>query len=99
MKQYTQAILGLLNEELEWFTQNFKEIGLIFAKLLRMVSFTLASDNPSFKVILKLVFAIWQSRKDGRLYLFWTQSIDCIRLGRELIRLMMDVFKSKVVAI
>ena len=101
MQKYTKFFLNILAEENDWFINTYKEIALVFAKLLRMLSFVLSADMNTYKYpILKLLASIWQNRKDGinssydSCCLYFT--LDCIGLGRELIYLMMQVFKAKV---
>ena len=45
MGSYTQSLIRILGEENEIVLKVFKDIGFIFAKLLRIASFVIATDT------------------------------------------------------
>lgn len=84
-RPYNMYAVNLVVEELDWLLANFKEVGLIFAKFLRMLSYCLShEENQMTLVILNITKIIWQTHKD-----------DCVKLGTELIRLLQDLYKAK----
>lgn len=94
-KPYNIYALNLILEEIDWFLNNFKEIGLIFAKMLRILSYCLASEMAQATTIaLKITGSIWQNRKEGK-KTWESLNLDCVKLGPELIRLLQDLYKAK----
>lgn len=68
MQQYIKAILNILYEENDWFIANYKDIAMIFAKLLRVYTFALSADLVIYKApILRILSNIWMNRKDGNM--------------------------------
>ncbi len=67
MHNYSKILLTILQDESEWIISNFKEIPLIFAKILRIFTFALSAEVQIYKTLaLKLLYSIWQKRKTGK---------------------------------
>jgi len=66
MQNYTKVFLSLLYDENDWFVTNMKSISLLFAKLIRIFSFAISAEINAYKnYTVKILFNIWQKRKDG----------------------------------
>ena len=101
MRNYTESFIKLFVDNLDWVIDRSHLSTILFCKVCRLLSYYVSiNTNPQLKQnLLKIAEVIWNKRKIG--YFLNSpfsnhKTLDCLTIGRELIRLFQSLFKSTV---